>query len=84
MKIKITFRTPSCENAREGPTIHERTLEDVPHAEAEQMAQDFVEYRNSTNGAKASELYRYDKNGSEVLVALDFEEVVALMALENS
>jgi hypothetical protein len=48
------------------------------------MAQDFVEYRNSTNGAKESELYRYDRDGNEVLVALDFEEVVALMALENS
>lgn len=80
MEVTITFRTPAREHEPEDASIHERTLEAVPRAEAEQMAEDFVQFRNATNGTKESELYRYDRNGQEVLVALDFKEVVALTA----
>jgi hypothetical protein len=80
MDVKITFRTPSRRHEQGGASIHERTLEAVPRTEAEQMAEDFVQFRNATNGTKESELYRYDKDGQEVLVALNFKEVVALTA----
>lgn len=80
MDVKITFRTPPREHGRDGASIHERTIEAVPHAEAERMAEDFVKYRNATNGSKESALYRYHKNGEEVLIALDFKEVIALTA----
>ncbi len=80
MEVTITFRTPSHEGLQRGPTIHERTLVSVPRLQAEQMAEDFVQYRNGTNEEKEGELYRYQKDGEEVLVALDFREVVALTA----
>jgi hypothetical protein len=84
MEVKITFRTPAREGGHGGSTIHERILDAVPRAKAEQMAEDFVQYRSAANGrrngAGRSELYRYTKNGEEVIVALDFGEIVALTA----
>jgi len=84
MDVKITFRTPPRNHEPDGASIHERTLEAVPRSEAEKMAEDFVQYRNATNGIKESELYRYHKNGQEILVALDFKEVIALTALGDA
>lgn len=83
MDVKITFRTPARQHEPAEAAIHERTLEAVPRVKAERMAEDFVQYRNASNGTKESELYRYDKNGEEVLVALDFKEVIALTASGN-
>ncbi len=47
------------------------------------MASDFVEYRKSSPEASRSKLYRYQTEGEEVLVALDFDEIIALTASET-
>jgi hypothetical protein len=80
MDVTITFRTPSRENMHAGPTLHERTLTGVPAELAEQMASDFVERRRGPDGVDRSKLYRYDQDGEDVLVALDFTEVIAITA----
>ena len=54
----------------------------MPRPKAEQMASDFVEYREAPAEANRSKLYQYPTNGEEVLVALDFDEVIALTASE--
>jgi hypothetical protein len=82
MEVTITFRTPSREKGQAGPTLHERTLSGVPPALAEQMADDFVRRRSRTDGVDRSTLYRYERDGEEVLVALDFREVIAITATE--
>ncbi len=83
MFITITFRSPGHENAARGPSLHERTIESVPRPEAKQMASDFVEYRKSSPEASRSKLYRYQTDGEEVLIALDFDEIIALTASET-
>jgi hypothetical protein len=80
MEVIITFRTPSRKTMRAGPTLHERTLSGVPGDLAEQMAQDFVKRRSSPDGAKQSQLYRYERDGEDVLVALDFTEIITITA----
>jgi len=72
MTVTITFRTPSSEQRENTSTIHERRLEAVPQATAEQMAE-----------AHRSTLYRYEKPEDDILVALDFQEIVALTASEE-
>lgn len=47
------------------------------------MAEDFVQYRSGPDGTNRSKLYRYERNSEEVLVALDFDEVIALTASED-
>ena len=80
MEVTIAFRTPSRENMRAGPTLHERTLSGVPGDLAGRMAQDFVKRRSSTDGVDQSKLYRYERDGEDVLVALDFTEIIAITA----
>ena len=80
MEVTITFRTPSREHTHAGPSLHERTLSGVPRALAEEIADDFVQRRSSGDGTEQSKLYRYDKDGEEVLVALDFSEIIAITA----
>lgn len=85
MRIQITFRSPPREAAASsGPTLHERTLEAVPRPKAQQIATDFVSYRQAPQETDRSKLYRYETNGDEVMVALDFKEVVALTAADQS
>jgi hypothetical protein len=76
MTVTITFRTPSSEYREEGATIHERQLEAVPRSTDE----DFVQYRTTRADSHRSILYRYEGAEDDVLVALDFEEIVALTA----
>jgi hypothetical protein len=83
MLITITFRSPTHESAAAEPLLHERTIESVPSPKAQEMAADFVEYRKAPKDTSRSKLYRYQTNGDEVLVALDFEEVIALTAAET-
>ena len=82
MLITITFRSPTHDATARAPSLHERTIESVPPPKAEQMASDFVEYRKAPTEASRSKLYRYQANGEEILVALDFDEVIALTASE--
>lgn len=84
MTVTITFRTPYSEHREEGSTLHERQLEAVPRTTAEQMAEDFVQYRTTRAESHRSMLYRYEgEEEGDVLVALDFEEIVALNAFEE-
>lgn len=52
----------------------------VPPTLAEEMAEDFVQYQSHEDGAEQRKLYRYDREGDEVLVALDFSEIISLTA----
>jgi hypothetical protein len=74
--IHITFDPPSRDDPSTGGERHERRLEDVPVAVADQMVADFRRYREDRR--ERSPLYRYEQDGDEVLLALDLEEVVAL------
>jgi hypothetical protein len=79
MTVSITFQSPPQEYTQGPAVLHERRLEAVPRPKAERMAEDFVEYQ-SNNDTNRRKLYRYDPGDGERLVALDFEEVVALVA----
>ncbi|MFP4227925.1 MAG: hypothetical protein ACLFTE_03760 [Salinivenus sp.] len=83
MRIEITFRSPPHDASSSGPTLHERTLEAVPRPQAKKIATDFVSYRKAPDETDRSKLYRYETGGDEVLVALDFSEVVALTASQT-
>lgn len=83
MIVTITFRTPYSEDREDGATLHERQLEGVPEDTAEQMAEDFVQYRTTRAESHRSVLYRYEGAEDDVLAALDFEEIVALTAVEE-
>ena len=80
--IHITFEPPSREHPSAEGGHHERRLEDVPEAVADQMMADFRQYRE--NQRERSPLYRYEQDGEEVLLALDLEEVVALVRPESA
>jgi hypothetical protein len=74
--IHITFETPSGGDQAPETVLHERRLDDVPVAVADQMMTDFRRYQE--NQRERSPLYRYEQDGEEVFLALDLEEVVAL------
>jgi hypothetical protein len=68
---------------------HRRSLEGVPPAIADEMAQDFRAYQNDDTsgpdpnlGVQSVEMYRYVKEGveekGEVVVPLDFRVIVDL------
>jgi hypothetical protein len=95
LTVTITFRTPARENPPVASCVHERTLEAVPPAAAQQMMEDFAQYRRAnalpdpTASAPASsgsadhgrsKIYRYDCPDGEVIIALDFREILALVA----
>jgi len=79
--IHITFEPPS----RNGPATeaarHERRLDGVPVAVADQMVADLRRYREGR--IDQNPLYRYEQDGEEVFLALDLGEVVALERLES-
>ena len=79
MTVSITFQSPAHENGKGGWSLHERRLQAVPKANAQRMVEDFTTYQSEENGDRRK-LYRYENEGHERLVALDFEEVVALVA----
>jgi len=47
------------------------------------MAEDFIAYR-SQEAVNRRKLYRYGREEQERLVALDFEEIVAVIASEST
>jgi hypothetical protein len=83
MDVTITFRTPFREHSHTGPTLHERTLSAVPPALVERMTDDFVQHRSGQTGSDSTRLYRYEQGGAEVLIALDFSEIIAITATET-
>lgn len=87
MTVSITFQTPYFETDKSPPAVHERELRSVPRRKAEEMVEDFVRYQEkkstSTQEATQRQMYRYEKEGEELLVALDFDEVIALIASED-
>lgn len=74
--VRITFETPTRDGPGPGAGRHERRLDGVPPAVAEQMVADFRRYRKERH--ERSPLYRYEQDGEEVVLALDLDEVVAL------
>jgi hypothetical protein len=84
MKVTITFASPNRKNSSSEPTAHERTLADVPSPLATTMAEDYVQYRSDAEDVERCKLYRYERDGDEILVALDFKEVIALTAHDRT
>ncbi|MFB6247888.1 MAG: hypothetical protein ABEL97_04890 [Salinibacter sp.] len=78
--IRITFAPPSRDHQAAESARHERRLDDVPVAVADQMMADLQRYRETQQ--ERSPLYRYERDGEEVVLALDLEEVVALVRPE--
>lgn len=70
--ISITFRTPDGDHS----PFHERLLAGVPESKALKIAQDFAEHQDAESGASPYQLYRYEDEDGERLLALDFNEVV--------
>lgn len=85
MTVSITFQSPQSpyEGGQGESTLHERSLDDVPKSKAVRMAEDFTAYR-SQEAVNRRKLYRYGREEQERLVALDFEEIVAVVASESS
>jgi hypothetical protein len=81
MTVQVTFETPSGNGPTSARSFHERRLEDIPAAIAEQMMRDFRQY--CADQRDRSPLYRYEQDGEEVLLALDFDEIVELIPLES-
>lgn len=85
MTVSITFQSPYYESDESPPTVHERELYAVPKAKAEAMVDDFIQYQEqqengSTTSKRQRKMYRYTKDGEELLIALDFDEVIAMVA----
>jgi hypothetical protein len=53
-------------------------LTGVPKSQAAKMAEDFAKHRESGSEGSAHQLYRYEDEQGERLVALDFTEVVGI------
>ena len=83
MTVSITFQSPPSLEGSQPSTLHERELDAVPKSKATQMAEDFTAYR-SEEAAERRKLYRYGDDEAERLIALDFEEVVAVVASETA
>jgi hypothetical protein len=82
--VHITFETPERRNLSLPPARHERTLDAVPCAQAQQMADDYATYCGAEGETEQRKLYRYEQDGEEVLVALDFGEVQAITTLQEA
>lgn len=81
--VSITFQSPRLESDQTPSSVHERHLRDVPKSKAERMAEDFAAYQSLPAESTRRKLYRYQDRGNERLVALDFEEVVAVVVEEE-
>jgi hypothetical protein len=81
--VEITFQPPSRVSQSGAPSFHQRSIEDVPASVAEKMVRDFRAGADNSSEAPSWELYRYEENGEERLVPLDFGEVVDLTLDES-
>jgi len=80
--LTITFAPPTRKNGI-GEFVHERSLNAVPRSKAEQMRADFRRYQSDGEAAQKDKLYRFSQDGSEVLLPIDFGEVVAIRRAER-
>jgi len=82
VNLTITFSPPTRKNGN-GEFVHERSLNAVPRSKAEQMRADFKRYQSNGEAAQKDKLYRFCQDGSEVLLPIDFEEVIAISRTER-
>lgn len=82
MDVMITFRTPSSRRARALTRLHELEVTGVPATEAERMVEDFTRYRTAVPEAVRRMRYHFARDGADVMLALDFEHVIAITATE--
>ena len=82
--VNITFQSPARAHHSRPSARHSRDLEGVPVSTARQMARDFTTYQHEPSAVNEKKLYEYRPRGkkgatdSEVVVALDFGEIVTL------
>lgn len=72
--VSILFRTP----ASDRKPFHVRTLTGVPLSKAEAVAEDFTD-QGPESEVSPHQIYRYTVEEEERLLALDFNEVVAVL-----
>jgi len=72
--MTILFSTPRGDTSG----LHERTL-DVPKPTAVEMVTDFEEPGDPESRLSPYQLYRFEEEGEEQLVALDFGEVAGMI-----
>lgn len=86
--VQITYQAPPRAKRSRPSSRHERQLEDVPKPTAQQMIDDFAAYQASRSRVNQHEAYTYQRSepgetaGGEVMVALDFGEIVVLQVDE--
>lgn len=87
MTVHITFDPPARADSGPSNRSHRRNLKGVPPGMARQMRRDFAAYQRDPTEEKRQKLYTYSRedsrlSGGEALVALDFDEVLTLEAVE--
>lgn len=83
MTVLITFSAPPRQHTPDGPTaqqsnVHQRRLEGVPPHIARQMDADYLRHHSNGSHFSRYQLYRFNRAGEEVEVALDFGEITEL------
>jgi hypothetical protein len=79
MTITIIFRTPARTDPPTNPVIHERCFHGVPSSVAETLVGDFLAYHRDGGGDQRKS-YRFKMDREEIMMAVDFDEVVAVVA----
>lgn len=72
--LTVLFQTPKGDDS----PCHERVFENIPNSVAEDMAEDFAAARDPGSEASPYQLYRYEEEGTEHLIALDYTEVLGV------
>lgn len=87
--VNITFQSPARAHQSRPSVRHSRDLEGVPASTARKMARDFTKYQTEPSAINEKKLYEYQPTGRsdnpdrEVVVALDFGEIVTLEVNQN-
>lgn len=78
MTIHVTLQPPDTDSL--GPSqVHDRTFTEVPADLAATITRDFEAYEREASDAERRKLYSFERtSGEKVLLALDFEDVVAV------
>jgi hypothetical protein len=80
MTLTIRFRAPTRSDSPSGPIIHERRIQQVPAQVVKEMVLDFQAYRADGTKEDQRTVYRFRVEGKETVLAVDFDEVIAIRA----
>ena len=84
MVLTIAFRAPSRTELSAELNLHERCFGTVPSAVVETIIRDFAAYHSTLSACDQRELYRYEASGEERVLAVDFQEVIAIITEDGT